>query len=871
MSQTRKLSLALLVLALASNAATAHDGDPKLLDRRPMYPGHGWKNSDRIGPDGNLMVTQPGLRFPKSNVALLAWMTLPDLNVPAGGNGNSCFGYTSPSGREYAIIGVSNGTAFVEVTQPGNPVLVGKIAGPQSLWRDIRTYSHYAYAISEGGSGIQVMDLANIDSALVTLVGTVNDDGTSATHTLCINQQSGYLYRSGGGSQGLRIYNLNSNPASPQRVGTWSDRYSHEVSVFSYTSGPAAGKEIAYVCGGLNGGFSSTGVYVVDVTNHSAPVTLQYVPYSGSQFCHQCWPSPDMHWLYIDDELDDQNLGTTCITRVFDISNPLSVVNGGITFTNGGTSIDHNQYTKGNLIFQSDYRSGLRVQSTSNPGTPTSPVEIAYFDTWPEDDNAQFNGLWNNYCYFASGVVVGSDIEKGLFVWWVGTPQVTITPISGDPETVSTAGQPVNVQIGGTLAAGTAKLHVRTGGGAWTAIDLQDQGGGVFSANLPASSCGSLVDYYFSAQSTSGIVWSEPEDAPDVFHQAISATSLNAVLSDDFETNQGWVGGVAGDTATAGVWVRVAPNATSSQPGADHTPGAGTLCWVTGQTTDVDGGKTTLLSPTYDMSALNEPIVRYWRWYSNSFAAGEISSSLQTLADVFKVDVSNDNGNTWVNVETVGPAGLDTIGGWIFHQFQVSRFVTPTAQVKLRFVAQDLGVDSNVEAAVDDFSISDAVCQDVQAFCFGDGTSVDCPCFNLGATGHGCDNSSFTGGALLGWTGTPSLAADSLVLTCTDERASALSVFIQGDLEINPLSFGDGLRCTGGSLKRLYSRNASGGAVAAPAGGDPSISARSAALGNPIGVLQSRYYQIYYRDPVAGFCPTSTFNVSNGLKVIWGP
>jgi hypothetical protein len=96
-------------------------------------------------------------------------------------------------------------------------------------------------------------------------------------------------------------------------------------------------------------------------------------------------------------------------------------------------------------------------------------------------------------------------------------------------------------------------------------------------------------------------------------------------------------------------------------------------------------------------------------------------------------------------------------------------------------------------------------------------------------------------------------------------------VFIQGDLEISPVNFGDGLRCTGGSLKRLYSKNASGGTATAPSGIDPSISARSAALGSPISALQTRYYQIYYRDPVAGFCPTNTFNVSNGLKVIWGP
>jgi choice-of-anchor B domain-containing protein len=766
-------------------------------------------------------------------------------------------------------------------------VIVAVIPGPQSVWRDMRTFSHYSYSVSEGGGGIQVVDLANIDNGVVTLVNTVNDDSNSATHTLAINPTSGYLYRSGGGSisQGLRIYNLNANPASPARVGSWNDRYCHETSIFNYTTGPAAGREIAYVCGGLNQGFSSTGLHIVDVTNKSATTMLQYIPYSNSAYCHQCWPSPDMHWLYLDDELDDQYFGYTCETRVFDISNPLSV-SFVTAFTNGNTSIDHNQYTKDTRIFQANYRSGLRVKSTSNPGTPTAPVEIASFDTWPEDDNTQFNGLWNNYPYLPSGVVIGSDIEKGLFVWWVGQPQISITPLSGDPDTIDPSGAIVSVQIGeiapGTLVPGTAKLHVDSGGG-WTATDLVPQGGGTYSASLPGSPCGSIVRYFYSAQSTNGIVWSEPEDAPAVLHQSISGQTLTVAQSDDFEADHGWTGGVAGDTATAGIWVRVDPNGTPAQPEDDHTPGSGHLCWVTGQGTpggaadaaDVDGGRTTLLSPAYDLSSLGNPIVRYWRWYSNDWRADDIlNAGLDPMADVFKVDVSNNNGASWVNVETVGPSGLEVIGGWIFHQFRVADFVAPTSQVRVRFVAQDTGVDSIVEAAIDDFAIVDPSCGGVQSFCFGDASGPPCPCSNNGSQGHGCENSASTGGAILTATGTPSLSADTLVLTSSSERSTAFSLFMQGDAEIAGVNFGDGLRCAGGNLKRLFSRNAVAGAVTAPTGADPSISARSAALGDPIGQGSTRIYQVYYRDPDPAFCPPptgSTFNVSNGLRVVWAP
>jgi len=166
-------------------------------------------------------------------------------------------------------------------------------------------------------------------------------------------------------------------------------------------------------------------------------------------------------------------------------------------------------------------------------------------------------------------------------------------------------------------------------------------------------------------------------------------------------------------------------------------------------------------------------------------------------------------------------------------------------------------------------------CPRITSFCAGDGgASVDCPCGNDGTIGRGCQNSAGTGGALLSASGTPSLGADTLVLTAIGERPTALSIFLQGSVEIAPTIYGDGLRCTGGVLKRLYTRNAVGGAVTAPVGGDPSVSARSAALGHVIPLEGTRLYQVYYRDPIASFCPSppgGTFNVSNGLRIVWGP
>jgi hypothetical protein len=158
--------------------------------------------------------------------------------------------------------------------------------------------------------------------------------------------------------------------------------------------------------------------------------------------------------------------------------------------------------------------------------------------------------------------------------------------------------------------------------------------------------------------------------------------------------------------------------------------------------------------------------------------------------------------------------------------------------------------------------------------CFGDGSSGACPCANSGGAGRGCANSANPAGARLAASGAPSLANDTLLLTSSGELPAALSIFLQGTTQIVPAVFGDGLRCVGGNLKRLYSKNAVAGVATAPQAGDPSVSARSAALNDPLLAGSVRYLQTYYRDPSTSFCPApqgSTFNISSGLSVTWAP
>lgn len=172
----------------------------------------------------------------------------------------------------------------------------------------------------------------------------------------------------------------------------------------------------------------------------------------------------------------------------------------------------------------------------------------------------------------------------------------------------------------------------------------------------------------------------------------------------------------------------------------------------------------------------------------------------------------------------------------------------------------------------DGFLYYDAYTKPGESFCFGDGSrATPCPCANPGVTGHGCENSIGTGGAQLHASGTTS--PDTVVLTSTGERPTSLTIFLQGNSEIvGGVVFGDGVRCAGGTLKRLYVKSAIGGVATAPQTGDPSITTRSAAAGDPLAPGAVRYYQTYYRDPDPAFCPTppgNTFNSSNGRIITW--
>lgn len=716
------LSLAVTAaLGLLSNGATPptpaaltplHENDPKATGRLPAYRGRGYRAAQSRRSQPTIAAALTPTSFDADGVTLASWLPLDELDGAV--SGSDCWGYTAPSGREYALMTTSSNTLVVEITTASDAQVIATIDGPDSLWRDIKTYQDHAYVVSEGGGDIQVLDLSQVDNGIVSLVNTVSGGGTSATHNVAIDEDSGFLYRCGGDSNGIRIFSL-ANPASPTYLNEWDTRYVHDCQAVTYTSGPFAGRQIVFACSGFNGGFDETAVDVLDVTDKNNIVNLSRESWPDAAYSHQCWLSPSGQYLYVNDELDEQFNGDLTKTVIIDVSNLNNIQYVG-DFTNGLEATGHNLYVRGNQLFEANYRSGMRVFDVTNE---TNPTETAFFDTFPEGDDSPLNGIWNVYPYFPSGTVIGSDFERGLFVWTLGEG-LSFDIVGGPPLEVAPSGATLTIDVTqdppGSLMAGSLKLFYDAGAGTQS-LDLIPAGGNSYTVTFPELPCGAELPFYLSGTTTNGSVFNDPPTSSGEVYAPLVSPGVQTAASFDMESTAGWISGANGDDATTGIWTRGNPIGTESQPEDDNSA-TGTDCWFTGQGTiggslgeeDIDDGQTTLRTPVMDASGLQDPRIEYWRWYDND--------GNSAVDDVFEVSISNTGGGNWTTVEVLGPEEFGTFGGWQRIEFRVAEFVTPTNQIRVRFIASDNGDGSIVEAAIDDFRLFGSQCPD----CDNDGT-----------------------------------------------------------------------------------------------------------------------------------------------------
>lgn len=357
--------------------------------------------------------------YPCSGYDLMAHVPI-DLLGGVGTEGNDSWGWTDPlTGNEYVLIGTSSGTAFLDITNAVNPVLLGRLptATTNSIWRDIKVYENHAFIVSEASDhGMQVFDLTKLRYDTVpeepeTYTADAHYTAFGNAHNIVINEQSGFAYVVGtttfnGGPHFVNIQ----NPLNPIPAGGYAtDAYSHDAQVITYD-----GPDNDYVGREILIGSNENEVVIVDVTNKANPVNIAAIGYSNIEYTHQGWFTEDRKYFLVGDELDEYSLGNNTRTLVFDftdLDNPLLHQE----YFGETEAIDHNLYVKDDTCYLANYSAGVRMFDISDiENTTITPA--GYFDTYPENDTANFNGVWNVYPYFESGNIVVSDIDRGLFI-----------------------------------------------------------------------------------------------------------------------------------------------------------------------------------------------------------------------------------------------------------------------------------------------------------------------------------------------------------------------------------------------------------------------------------------------------------------------
>lgn len=349
-----------------------------------------------------------------SNMTLLS-----NKNDHPGTGGNlysALWGYVAPNGREYAILGCATGTAFYDVTDSANIVEVGFIPGTTNNWREMKVFSNYAYVVSEAtNSKIQIINLANLPAS-VNLVGTSNMASHSSTHS--ISQNGPYLYLHGCNSsfgQGVTVVDL-TNPTSPVKRGGWNTHYVHDSRVRNDT---------IYACNIYDPPGTIT---VINAANKDNLTTIASWVNNPNPFPHNAALTAGRTYIYTTDETSTPP-GKLKVWNISNLSNVTFVTNWqptGIT-----TAIVHNVEIYGNYALVAHYTAGIRLINISNP---VAPVEAAWYDSYPSNNNNSYNGCWGVYM-FPSGKIIASDRQTGLYVLKTTVPLVGINdPANNAPD-----------------------------------------------------------------------------------------------------------------------------------------------------------------------------------------------------------------------------------------------------------------------------------------------------------------------------------------------------------------------------------------------------------------------------------------------------
>jgi len=389
-------------------------------------------------------INQQADGHPCHGIDLLSRVSMSDID-PNAWIMNDIWGWTDPeTKRDYALVGTSGSVAFFDVTDPSNPVHLGRLSGHNGapLWRDMKVYQGHMFVVVDGsGNGMQIFDLRQLRSAgtdsTTQWIETAFYDGIDSAHNIAINEETGFAYITGYTlsnkseqgrldscqGRGLHILDIR-DPIRPvyagcavdPSTGSRGDGYTHDAQCVIYR-GPDARYQGREICVGSN----ETHISIIDVTNKVNPQILSAATYPSVGYAHQGWLTKDHQYFLMNDEFDESIPAVTntrtIIWNLKDLEDPLYHS----SFFFPTNSADHNLYVYGDYMFAANYTTGLRIVDIS---TIDHPQEIAFFDTHIGSGNT-FDGAWSSFRFHDRGTTIVGSQSDGLFI--LEPLQITIT------------------------------------------------------------------------------------------------------------------------------------------------------------------------------------------------------------------------------------------------------------------------------------------------------------------------------------------------------------------------------------------------------------------------------------------------------------
>lgn len=672
---------------------------------------------------------------------------IPVANLPYPMELNDIWGYVDSTGREYALVGTEDGVSIVDLGNPAQPTELHFIPGANSVWRDLKTFQHYAYVSNESSGGTLIIDLSGLPGNITwkdTLLG-----GISRSHNLWVDNDQLYIIGGNFGKGGMMRFDLGPDPWHPVQVGLYDDFYVHDAYVRNDTAYAAE--------------ITAGQMTILDWTDPANPIPLSSTTYPDA-FTHNTWLNDAGDVVFTTDEIGNGFI------NAWDVSDPNNPVflDGLRSSLSTGAVIPHNVHVHNDYLVTSYYRDGVQIVDAARPH---NLVELAHYDTSPFEDYG-FNGAWGAYPYLSSGLLLVTDIEFGLFVlqpdyqracylegnvydellgFPIANADIQLLGIDSRTDASRTDGRyAIGTPVSGTYLAVFSKfgyfsdtIQVTLSQGQVTNLDVDmlpearvplrisvldavtQQPIGGAQVFLEASSKRAAFDYQtISTGLVQDPIFTVNEYALEVgkwgyltYADTLLIDSTNYDLTvylqpgyaDDFALDLGWT--VEGN-AVRGSWIRSEPLGTYRENGDIYNPeydlpdDIGELCYVTGNSDtlpfgdDVDLGYTQLISPPMDLSTYNEPVIQYHWWFLN----WSLLDGGRPANDFLEVSITNGI-DTLALKRYEGP--FDTTWTHETGFFFLKYFRDLSQPFRVIFYTQDFesGNQDAVEAAIDGFRV----------------------------------------------------------------------------------------------------------------------------------------------------------------------